>query len=150
MRKACLDPLITNNVIYCDSLILTYFSLKFRMADIFTVTGIMRQNSWKCKIEFLLLSIVKTISVNIHTFTNINYLTSFKIINLKNYIRNIQKQPPRSVPRKRCSENMKQTYRRTAIPECDFNKVAKKHYWNRTSALIFSCKFAAYFQNTFS
>ena len=35
-----------------------------------------------------------------------------------------QKQPSRSVHRKRCSENMLQIYRRTLIPKCDFNKVA--------------------------
>ena len=28
--------------------------------------------------------------------------------------------------------------------------VAKQLYWNRTSAWVFSCQFAAYFQNTFS
>ena len=54
------------------------------------------------------------------------------------------------VPRKRCSENMQQIYRRTPSPKCDFNKVAMQLYWNRTSAWAFSCKFAAYFQNTFS
>ena len=32
----------------------------------------------------------------------------------------------------------------------DFNKGAKQLYWNRTSAGVFSCKFAAYTQNTFS
>ena len=48
-----------------------------------------------------------------------------------------QKQPSKGVPRKRCSENMQQIYRRAPMPKCDFNKVA------------FSCKFAAYFQNTF-
>ena len=61
-----------------------------------------------------------------------------------------QKQPSRCVPRKRCSENMQQIYRRTPMPKCDFNKVAKQLYWNCTSAWVFSCKFAAYFQNTFS
>ena len=30
------------------------------------------------------------------------------------------------------------------------NKVAKQLYWNHTSAWVFSCKFAAYFQNTFT
>ena len=35
-----------------------------------------------------------------------------------------QKQPPRGVLRKRCSENMQQIYRRTSMPKCDFNKVA--------------------------
>ena len=29
-------------------------------------------------------------------------------------------------------------------------KVAKQVYWNHISAWVFSCKFAAYFQNTFS
>ena len=41
-----------------------------------------------------------------------------------------------------CSENLQQIYRRTPMPKCDFNKVAK--------AWVFSCKFAAYFQNSFS
>ena len=53
-----------------------------------------------------------------------------------NYYQNphwtLQKQPPRGVPRKRCSENMQQIYRRTSIPKCDFNKVAlnllKSHF----------------------
>ena len=35
------------------------------------------------------------------------------------------------------------------MPKCDFNKVALQLYWNHTSAWVFSCKFAAYFQNTF-
>ena len=29
----------------------------------------------------------------------------------------------RGVPRKRCSENMQQNYRRTPMPKCDFNNV---------------------------
>ena len=37
----------------------------------------------------------------------------------------IQKQPHKRVPRKRCSENMQQLYKRTPMPKCDFNKVAK-------------------------
>ena len=36
-----------------------------------------------------------------------------------------QKQPPRGVPRKSCFENMQQIYRRTPMPKCDFNKVAR-------------------------
>ena len=35
-----------------------------------------------------------------------------------------QKQPPRFVLRKRCSENTQQIYKRTSMPKCDFNKVA--------------------------
>ena len=60
-----------------------------------------------------------------------------------------QKQPFRGVLIKRCFENIQQIYRKTPIPKCDFNKVAKQLYWNRTSAWVFCSKFAAYFQNTF-
>ena len=35
------------------------------------------------------------------------------------------------------------------MPKCGFNKVAKQLYWNHISAWVFSCKFAAFFQNTF-
>ena len=45
---------------------------------------------------------------------------------------------------------MQQIYMRTPMPKCDFSKVALQLYWNQTSAWVFSCKFAAYFQNTFS
>ena len=34
--------------------------------------------------------------------------------------------------------------------KCDFNEVALELYLNCTSAWVFSCKFATYFQNTFS
>ena len=56
----------------------------------------------------------------------------------------------RGVPRNRCCENMQQINRRTHIPKSDFNKVGLQLYWNDTSAWVFSSKFAAYFQNTFS
>ena len=36
------------------------------------------------------------------------------------------------------------------MPKCDFNKVALQLYQNHTSVWVFSYKFAAYFQNTFS
>ena len=57
--------------------------------------------------------------------------------------------PPKGVPSERCSENMQQIYRRTPMSQCDFNKVPKQLCWNQTSAWVFSCKFAVYFQNTF-
>ena len=44
---------------------------------------------------------------------------------------------------------MQQIYRRAPMPKCDFNKDALQLYWNHTSAWVISCKFAAYFQNTF-
>ena len=65
-------------------------------------------------------------------------------------MKNLQKQSSRGVLKKRFSENMQQIYRGTPMPKCDFNNAAKKLYWNRTSAWVFSCKFAAYFPNTFS
>ena len=49
----------------------------------------------------------------------------------------VKKQPSRGVLEKRCSKNMQQIYRRTSMPKC-------------TLAWMFSCKFATYFQNTFS
>ena len=54
------------------------------------------------------------------------------------------------VRRKRCSGNRQPICRKTPMPNCDFNKVALQLYWNHMSAWVFSCKFAAYFQNTFS
>ena len=51
----------------------------------------------------------------------------------------MQKQPSRSVLRKRSSGNIHQIYRRTLVPKCEFNKVD-----------LLSCKFSVYFQNTFS
>ena len=39
-----------------------------------------------------------------------------------------QKQPPRGVPRKRCSKNIQQICRRTPMPKCNYNKVAKELY----------------------
>ena len=35
------------------------------------------------------------------------------------------------------------------MPKRDLNKVTLQRYRNRTSAWVFSCKFAAYFQNTY-
>ena len=52
-------------------------------------------------------------------------------------------------PVQRNSENMQHIYRRTSRPKCGFSKIAKQLYWNHTSAWVFSCKFAAYFQNNF-
>ena len=45
---------------------------------------------------------------------------------------------------------MQQIYRRAPVLKCDFNKIALQLNWNHTSAWVFSCKFAAYFQNTSS
>ena len=58
--------------------------------------------------------------------------------------------PPRGVLRRRCSKNMQQIYRRTPMPECDFNKAANQLYLNHTLAWVFSCKFAAIFRTSFT
>ena len=39
---------------------------------------------------------------------------------------NLEEQPLRGVPKKRYSENMQQIYSRTAMPKCDFDKVASE------------------------
>ena len=39
-----------------------------------------------------------------------------------------QKQPSRGVLRKRCSENVKQIYKRTPMTNCDFNTVALQYF----------------------
>ena len=54
---------------------------------------------------------------------------------------NCQKHPPLGVLRKGCFENMQQIYRRTPMPTCDFDKIAKQLYRYYTSAWVFSCKF---------
>ena len=80
---------------------------------------------------------------------------------------NFQKQPSRGILRKRCTENIQQIFRRQPMPKCDLIKLlcnpevflgkavlkicnALELYWNHTSTWVFSCKFATYFQNSFS
>ena len=60
------------------------------------------------------------------------------------------KQPSSDVLIKRYSENMQQIYRRKPMLKRDFNIVALQLYWNCTSAWVFSGKFAAYLENSFS
>ena len=68
-----------------------------------------------------------------HTLTKTSMLKMFATFRLL-----VQKQSPRGVPTKTCSENMQQIYRRTPMPMCDFNKVALHVYWNQTSAWVSS------------
>ena len=49
----------------------------------------------------------------------------------------------RGVLRNKCSENMQENTHTV------FNKVALQLYWNRISTWVFTCKFGAYFHNTF-
>ena len=45
-----------------------------------------------------------------------------------NLLQKQMKKVGKGVPRKRCSENMQQIYRRTPMPKCDFDKVALQIY----------------------
>ena len=63
-----------------------------------------------------------------------------------------QKQPPRGVIRKGCSENMQQTHAEMRFGEHHAEhhaEVAEQIYWNHTLVWVLSYEFAAYFQNTF-
>ena len=71
------------------------------------------------------------------------------MIIISRYCTELQKQPPRGVSRKKCSENMRQIHKGTPMPKWDFNKAASQLYWNHTSVWVFSCKFAEYFQKSF-
>ena len=63
----------------------------------------------------------------ITVFLDLKSHESFTMIMLSTLSRyHRQKQPPRGVLSKRCSENMMQIYGRTPMPKCDFNKVAKQ------------------------
>ena len=53
----------------------------------------------------------------------------------------------RGVIWKRYSKNMQQTYSRTPMAKCHFNKVDLQLYWNHALVWVFSCKIAAYFLN---
>ena len=57
----------------------------------------------------------------IQDFSNIRITRTLFSINCN--ICKYQKQPPRGVPRKSCSEILQQIYRRTPMPKCNFNKV---------------------------
>ena len=70
-----------------------------------------------------------------------------KVLATVQHYLDFQKLQPRGVPRKRCSENMQQIYRRAPMPKCDFREVALQLYWNHIWARAFSCKFVAYYQN---
>ena len=51
-----------------------------------------------------------------------------EVISMENIIAYRRKQPSRGVLRKRCSEIMRQIYRRTHMPMCDFNKAVLQLY----------------------
>ena len=75
---------------------------------------------------------------------------NFPVITLYNSINRIEKQQPRGFLRKRWSEKMQQIYGRTHMPKRDFNKVALLSFATLFKSHLFFCKFAVYFQDTFS
>ena len=75
------------------------------------------------------------------TSVSLNWFSGLCIVTFLLLFGSFQKQPPRGAPRKRCSENIQQIYRRTPMPKCAFNKVAKQPNWNHFSTWGFSCKF---------
>ena len=81
-------------------------------------------------------------------FSKVEWYQLFTI-NTVNFFLKTQKQPFKGFLKKRRSKNMQQIYRRTPMLKCDFTKFVLQLYWNCTLALVFSCKFASYFQNTF-
>ena len=84
------------------------------------------------KLSILDVQFVSVLSTPFHDFPKkiIRCITSYVVIflNKDTNITQFKKQPSRGVLRKRYSENMKQIYRRTPIPRCDFNKVALHLY----------------------
>ena len=94
---------------------------------IFTRNILLDPSNAGCKGEIVSLFVMETITENFQIY-------EYKSIMNKSYLSisdtNIQtqKQQPRDVFRKRRSENMQPIYRRTPIPKCDFNKVAKQLY----------------------
>ena len=107
----------------------------------------LKKNIWsnhqRCSIEKGVLKV--SLNSQENTCSRVSFLLKLQAWGIY-----FQKQSSRSVFKKRCSENKQQIYRRTLMPKCDVIKVAKQLYWNRTLAWMFYCKFAAYFQNTFS
>ena len=90
------------------------------------------------KIHFLFLAnfIFAVSHLNKHPVVNSNTSKALTILQPKR-----KSYPPhRGVPRKSCSKDMQQIYRRTPTPQCDFNKIAVQLYWNHTLAWLFSCK----------
>ena len=90
------------------------------------------------------------------TFHAVSYAenwTFLTVINLNatmSTITELQKQPSRVVLRKIYSENMQQIFKKTPMPRCDLNKDAKASLLKSHLIWLLTCKFAAYFQNTFS
>ena len=78
-------------------------------------TSCTRTRSWNC----YLLDMVKCPDI----MENV-WIENSEIVWVDDAFPDDQKQLPRGISRKSCSENMLQIYRRTSMPKSDFNKVA--------------------------
>ena len=111
-----------------------YFLCNFRYF-FFNLANTFSHHDLKFEV-YLVLSVMGSRHVSRAVVVSINALEKFILWQKQSFI---------GLLKKWCSENMQQIYRRTLMPNCDFNKVALQLYWNCTSAWMFSCKFAAYF-----
>ena len=101
--------------------------------------------TWLCKKTSMFLKIYfKIYAFQPHLIEYISFCTKLFCFTSEG-----QNLPSRGDLRKRYSEITQQIYRRIPVPKCDLNKIVLQLHWNRTSSWVFSCKFAAYFQNTF-
>ena len=78
-------------------------------------------------IDFALV-VLKILMFNVFGIIGISNIDIFNFSCTERVKDQDQKQPPRGVPRKMCSENMQQNYRRTPMAKCDFNEIAKQLY----------------------
>ena len=126
-----------------------FFNCKRDIAKIIDMSLVFHFSFWHA---FLVWNVFETLNIGnklffIKFYCSLNFPV-WDLIGWK-WIKQKQSSIRVGVLKKRCSENMQKIYRRTPMPKCNFNKVALQLYWNHTSAWVFSCKFAAYFQNTF-
>ena len=88
--------------------------------------GYPRNSNFSCLFENLLLGLFRTVRHKKYSEKDVyvdgGFLCNYPIHAFDG--KSVQKQPPKGVLSKRCSENMQQIYMRTTMPTCDFNKVA--------------------------
>ena len=103
--------------------------IRFRLTQFWFIELKCLHFIWKSKRKLNWIQKSKLNWMNLKWFLIVRWQKSH--IHIQN---SIQKQTSRGVPRKSCSENMQQIYRKTPNAKCDFNNVAKELYWNHTSA----------------
>ena len=99
-----------------------YYSFEIRFIEFFIAHNLTRPRTPMFTLDEKEDHIMFTINELIAVFDTCGAVR----ISLFLIISPFQKQPPGGVLSKRCSENMQQIYRRTPMPKCGFNKVAKQ------------------------